>query len=166
MASKPQMGLKINFQEYICEVDRVVDAITVKDLITKLWGSTKKLSCSSNIKDIIFLTQNLYTLGGLVVGAGVPIHPGPIKTILDRVATQHMQSTYPKDLVREDTQVTVTAVFNAPRFSLEPDLNEKQIRITMQVNGNPEELVMGYEEFFSEVLRAYGNRKLLAAIEA
>ena len=159
MTDKPQMGLKINFLEYISEVDQIVNSITVKDLITKLWGSTTKLSASSNIKDIIFLTQNLYTLGGCAVESDAPIGSGPLKTILDRVATEHIQRMYPRNTAPAGGQI-VGVVFTTPRFYLEPDLDQKQVRIEMQVNGNRETLVMGYEEFFREVLKAFGKRKV------
>ena len=158
MAEKPQMGLKINFSEYISEVGKVVNSITVKDLITRLWGSTTKLSASSNIKDIIFLTQNLYTLGGFVVGSDAPIGSGPLKTILDRVATKYIERIYPQNSAPEDIQIEM--IFSTPRFYLEPDLDQKQIRIQMQINGNPETLVMDHDEFFSEVIKASGNRNL------
>lgn len=160
MAHKPQMGLKINFLEYISEVEKVVNGITVKDLIAKLWRSTKKLSASSNIKDIIFLTQNLYTLGGSVIGTNAPIDSGPLKTILDRVAIEYLESVYPRKSAPHGAQVVANVVFNAPRFFVEPDLDQKQIRIEMQVNGKRETLVMDYEKFFREVSQASGNRKL------
>ena len=161
MAKNPQMGLKINFLEYISEVEKVVNGITVKDLVTKLWGLTKKLSASSNIKDIIFLTQNLYTLGGFVVGSNASIGSGPLKTILDRVSTKHLERMYPGNSAPEGSQA-VSVVFSTPRFYLEPDLEQKQIRIEMQVNGNSETLIMGYEKFFREVSKASGNRNLYA----
>ena len=161
MVDNPQMGLKINFLEYISEVKKVVNSITVKNLITTLWGLTKKLSTSSNIKDIIFLTQNLYTLGDFVIGSAASIGSGPLKTILDRGATKHLERMYSGNSVPEGGQ-TVNVVFSTPRFYLEPDLDQKKIRIKMQVNGNSETLVMGYEKFFQEVLKASGNRKLCA----
>ena len=158
MAEKPQMGLKINALEYFSEVEKVVDSITVKDLVTKLRGLTKRLSASSNIKNIIFLTQNLYTLGGSIVGSDITIDAGPLKTIFDRVATDYLERTYPQTAV--GITVPVSVAFSTPRFCLEPELDQKRIRIETQVNGSRETLVMGYEDFFREVARAYGNRKL------
>lgn len=160
MDVKPQMGLKINFLEYIAEVEKVVHGITVKDLVNKLWGMTKKLSASSNIRDIIYLHQNLYTLGGLAVESGKPINTGPLKTILDRVASKHLEEKYPKGSTTAGFQVQISVLVSTPRFRWEPDLNQKQIRIEVQVNGKSEALVMGYKEFFSELLKEYGNTKL------
>ena len=160
MDIKPQMGLKINFLEYIAEVEKVIYGITVKDLINKLWGMTKKLSASSNIRDIIYLHQNLYTLGGLAIESGKPIGAGPLKTILERVALKHFEEKYPKDPTSAGFQAQINLIHSTPRFSWEPDLNEKQIRIDVEVNGKPEALVMSYEEFFSELLKGYGNTKL------
>ena len=162
MDVKPQMGLKISFLEYIAEVEKMVYGLTVKDLVSKLWGMTKKLSASSNIRDIVFLHQNLYTLGGLAVESGKPLDTGPLKTVLDRVAVKHLEEKYPKGSTPAGFEVQITQSFNAPRFRWEQDLNQKQIRTEVQVNGNPESLVMEYEEFFSELLKGHGNTKLLA----
>ncbi len=160
MAKNPQVGLKISFPEYISEVEKIINSITVKDLITKLWGLTKNLSASSNIKDIIFLTQNLYTLGGLVLENNATIGSGPLKTIMDRVAMSHIKRIqYTEPNV---TKIATTLVSDSPRFLLEPDLNQKQICIAIHINGNLETLVMDYKEFFLEVSRGYGNRKLYA----
>ena len=51
LTEKPQMGLKINFHEYLSEVEKVVAGLSVRDLISKLWGITKALSKSSSIKE-------------------------------------------------------------------------------------------------------------------
>lgn len=160
MDIKPQMGLKINFLEYIAEVEKVVYGLTVKDLVSKLWGMIKKLSASSNIRDIIYLHQNLYTLGGLVVDNGKPISTGPLKIVLDRVAFKYLEEKNPKGSPPDGSQVQFNVIFTTPRFRWEPDLDQKQIRIEVQVNDKPEALVMGYEEFFSELLKSYGNTKL------
>ena len=160
MDIKPQIGLKINFLEYIAEVEKVVHGLTVKDLVNKMWGMTKKLSASSNIRDIIYLHQNLYTLGGLVVENGMPISTSPLKTVLDRVAIRHLEEKYPKGSTPDGFQVQFSVIFSTPRFRWVPELDQKQICIDVQVNGAPEELVMGYEEFFSELLKSYGNTKL------
>ena len=94
MSEKAQLGLKISFPEYVAEVERALNGLTVKDLIGKLWGETKRLSTSSSVKDIVFLTQNLFTLGGFVVDEGSPIAGGPLKPILDRVANQFFAESY------------------------------------------------------------------------
>lgn len=160
MDVKPQTGLKIDFSEYLTAVENVVYGLTVKDLVNKLWGMTRKLSASSNIRNIVYLHQNLYTLGGLAIESGKPIGAGPLKTILDRVALKHFEQMYPKDPTSAGFQAQINLIHSTPRFSWQPDLNEKQIRIDVEVNGKPETLIMKYEEFFSELLKGYGNTKL------
>ena len=159
MAGQPQMGLQIDFNEYLDEVQKAIGGLTVKDLISRLWGITKKISTSSNIRDIIFLTQNLYALGESLVGTE-PIHSGPLKTILDRVASKHLDAMYPKSQELKSIEAIVTVTFTTPSFYLEPDIDSKQIRIQTQVNGQTETLVMDYEDFFSELSQASGSRKL------
>lgn len=157
LSDKPQLGLKINFLEYLGAVERALDALTVSDLIGRLYSLTTRVSSKSSIKDIVFLTQNLYTLGGLAMTANVPSLEGPLKSIFDRVATQILEAG-PKPFPGEKRLLSI--VFSTPRFTLEPDLNNKQIRVRVEVNGKPEELVMGYREFFREVGKTHGNGKL------
>ena len=161
MSNEAQFGLKISFPEYVAEVERALNGLTVKDLIGKLWGETKRLSTSSSVKDMVFLTQNLFTLGGFVVHEGSPITGGPLKPIFDRVANQFLQSLTPKPVPGKEVQVQL--VFRTPRFQLEPDLNDKRIRVTVEVNGKQEQLVLGYEKFFSSVANAHGNIKLCSS---
>lgn len=158
MSDQAQLGLKISFPEYVAEVERAVNGLTVKDLIGKLWGETKRLSTSSSVKDIVFLTQNLYTLGGFVVDEGSPIKGGPLKPILDRVANQFLQGLNPQPPSGKTVQFQIA--FRTPRFQLEPDLSEKRVRVMVEVNGKQEQLVLGYEDFFSSVANAHGNMKL------
>lgn len=161
MTRQPQTGLKINFLEYITEVREAVAGITVKDLVTRLWQWTRDLSSSSSIKDIMLLTQNLYTMGGFVVGTTIPIESGPLKVILDRVAEEHRKKRFAKNpKLRKAKKLVESIVFSTPRFYLESDLNQKQIRIQMQVNGQNEKLVMNYEEFYKQVLAVSGSTKL------
>ncbi len=160
LADKPQMGLKINFPEYISEVEKVVTGLTVKDLIGKLRSMTELLSTSSSMKDIVFLTQNLYTLGDSVVGDPKPIDGGPLKTILDRVVRKDIDRMYPNPSASIGVSITAAVTFRTPRFYLEPDLRHKQIRTQVEVNGSPESLVLDYDEFFREVSKASGNATL------
>ena len=126
MTQHPQTGLKINFLEYTQEVYEAVAGITVKDLVTVLWQWTAGLSSSSSVKDIMFLTQNLYTLGGFVVGTRIPIDAGPLKVILDRVADEHLKERFAKNpKSRKAKRFVESVVFSTPRFYLEPDLNQK-----------------------------------------
>ena len=106
---KPQMGLKINFHEYLSEVEKIVNGLSVRDLIGKLRGITRALSTSSSIKDIVFLTQNLYTLGNSVVRNPSPITGGPLKTILDRVARNYIDRMYPIDSSPSDVSIPTRA---------------------------------------------------------
>ena len=161
MSDRPQLGLKVDFAEYLDEVQRALEALTVNDLIGRLRAATKWLSSSSNVKDIVFLTQNLYTLGGLVITDGAHVDEGPLKSILDRVAVRILEAG-PKPVPGETRHFAL--LFASPRFTLEPDLDDKRIRVRVQVNGKPEELMMGYEEFFSEISKAHGDGTLLSSI--
>ena len=160
MDTKPQAGLKINVLEYFSEVASVVENMTVNDLVDMLQTGLDSLSASSNIKDIIYLHQNLYTLGGFVIGSGIQVSD-PLKTILDRVAIAYLESKYANAPPPKGTQESVAVVCSTPRFSWEPDLDKRQIRISLQVNGQPETLVMSYRRFFSDLLKGYRSTKLM-----
>ena len=83
--AQPQTGLQLDFIEYLRSVSDLVESITVERLATVLRERTRKLSPSSRIGDIVFLMQNLYTLGGFMVQTGSPVS-GPVRAILDRLA--------------------------------------------------------------------------------
>ena len=161
MTKQPQTGLKINFFEYAKEVRNIIGGITVKDLVEVLWEWTTNLSASASVKDIMILTQNLYTMGGFVVGTSIPIESGPLKAILDKVADKHLKQRFARNpKLRKAKRLVDSVVFSTPRFYLEPDLDHKQIRIQVKVNGKNEKMIIGYEEFYKQVLAVSGNAKL------
>jgi len=159
LIGRPQMGLKIDFIQYIEEVGKVINGITVKDLASKLRCSIKDLSASSSIKDIIFVTQNLYALGEPIIVQG-QIDSGPIKAILDRVTRRNLERSHPSPT--DGIRVLVRTMLSTPRFYLEPDLDHKQIKTSMRVNDEEESDVKDYEDFFRELLRAYGHIPLIS----
>lgn len=156
LIGRPQMGLKIDFIQYIEEVGKVINGITIRDLASKLRSLIKSLSASSNIKDIIFVAQNLYALGEPILWNEDRVD-GPIKTILDRVSDRNLEKKYANHPMPRGVEISVTLDFTTPSFCLEPDLNHKQIKISMRVNGELESDVKDYEEFFQEFLSAYGH---------
>ncbi len=160
MSRNPQMGLRIDFYEYLSEVEGAINGLTVDDLLGKLWGITKYLSTSSSIKDIIFLTQNLYALGDSVVGGFSSVNRGPLKDVLDKAVGAHHRKTYPR--ASDTTEIISSEVrFTSPRFFLESDLSRKRIRTEIRVNDIPESLVTDYEDFFKGVSAASGSSRLL-----
>ena len=160
LVDRPQLGLKINILEYLEEVEAVINSITVKDLITKLWGSIRALSAESSIKDIIFVIQNLYLLGELTLDADTDTTDGPLKTILDNVLERHIQQTGWLNRATAGDQFNARYSFTSPKLYLEPELEHKQIRMVTEVNGERESLVMGYEEMFRELLKVSGENKV------
>ena len=141
MSDRIQTGQRIDIEEYFSRVREVLNELTLADLIALLCKKTDLLSASSNMKDIIFMMQNLYTLGGLVVGEERQFDSGPLETILNRTVAN-------------------------PRYYLEPDLRRKLIRIEMRANGDHERHVMPYKDFYREISKAYGDTKLRSSSEA
>ena len=160
LSDVPQMGLKFDYLAYLECVDEVTKSFRVNDLVTKLLQMIEQLSASSEIKDMIFLTQNLHTLGGFVMGNEPPLHAGPIKEILDQLAWRNRERVSHQGHLRPGQVVTTRVAFGRPRFRLERDLNNKQIRTTMQANGKDESIVMGYRDFFESVSQAAGEHPL------
>ena len=160
LTDAPEMGLKFDFLAYLQRVDEATKSFRVKDLVTKLSQMVEQLSASSEIKDMIFLTQNLHTLGGFVMGNEPPLHAGPIKELLDELARRNHERVSRQGHFQPGQVVTTRVAFGRPRFRLERDLNNKQIRTTMQANGKDESIVMGYRDFFESVLQAAGEHLL------
>ena len=157
-----QTGLQLDFIEYLRCVSDLVESITVERLATMLQERIRKLSPSPPIRDIIFLMQNLYTLGGFMVEAGSPLSE-PVRAILDRLAPDlYEQEIQAKDLPA-GSAATIQAVFTNPKFKFEGNLEDKKIKTIMTVNGQTETLVTGYEQFFQDVVAAAGSTRLCGA---
>ena len=155
-----QMGLHLDFIEYLRCVAELVESITVERLATMLRGRVKKLSRSSSINDIIFLMQNLYTLGGFMVEADSPLSP-PVRAILDQLAPDLYEQELQAKSLPAGSATTIQTVFTNPKFQFEGNLEDKRIKTSMTVNGQTETIVTGYEQFFQDVIAAAGNNSLL-----
>ncbi len=158
-----QIGLKLNFLEYITEVETAVRSITVKDLLKHLHRKLDRLSSASGNKEMVDLHQNLYTLGGLVGRQSDAIVPGPLQTILSRAAVNYLERKYPNGPPKDESRQSVIMKWTTPRFCWEPDLDERRILVSLFVNDEPETLIMDWGEFFWEMEAAYGEITLLEA---
>ena len=154
-----QTGLQFDFIEYLRCVSALVESITVERLATMLQERIRELSNSSPLRDIIFLMQNLYTLGGFMVEAGKPLS-APVRAILDRLAPDLYEQELQAKGLPAGSAATIQAVFTSPKFQFEGNLEDKKIRTFMTVNGHTETLVTGYEQFFRDVIAAAGSTKL------
>ena len=154
-----QTGLQLDFIEYLRCVSNLVENVTVERLATMLEERIRQLTCSSPIRDIIFLMQNLYTLGGFMVSTD--LRPsGPVRAILDRLAPDLYEQAIQAEGLPAGSTATIQATVAAPNFQFEGNLKDKKIKTFMTVNGQTETLVTGYEQFFQEVVAAAGSTKL------
>ncbi len=155
-------GLQFDFIEYLRGVSDFVASITVEDLAAVLLERIGELSPSSDIGDIVFLLQNLYTLGGFVVDTRSPLS-GPVKAILDRMVPDLYEQQRQAMGLPAGSAVIMQAAFTTPRFEFEGSLEDKKIRTSVTVNGQTETLDTGYEQFFRDVVAAAGTTKLWGA---
>ena len=156
MTEPHAMGFKFNFQEYLTETKKLVNSVTVQDLAEQLQTTISCLSTQSDVKDIIFVTQNLHAFGEAIVDAN-----GSLKYILNKMAKQYIKNN-PSQGSKTKTR-RVRFLFTAPKVYLEPKLDKKQIRIEVVINGQQEKLVMCYKDFFKEILAAFKNKPLISS---
>ncbi len=159
MSGKPQTGLSVSFAEYVNCVSEFIESFTVKELVEKLLGIMQGLTATSDLGSIIFLVQNLYTLGSCAITATAP-PAGPAKHILDSLAPVLYDQQRRMRGLPEGSPVTVRAEFSTPRFTFEGDLLNGDIKTNMTINGAKEALAMGYEQFFQIVIQASGDNRL------
>ena len=159
LAGDLQTGLQFDFIEYLRGVSDLVASITVKDLAAVLQARVRDLSPASDIGDIIFLLQNLYTLGGFVVDTTSPLS-GPVRAILDRIAPDLFEREWQARGLPTGSAVAMRVTFTAPRFEFEGNLENKKIRTSLTVNGQTQTLDTDYEQFFRDVVAAAGTTKL------
>ena len=157
--SRSDLGFKIKLAEYVTEVVDFVCNLTVSDLVGRLRGVMESLSISSDIADVIFLYQNLYQLGDSIISPTVSINQGFVATILNSVAASEIKKKWPSGVPSDG--IVQTAKFTSPRFYPRIDnLNKKAVRVTMVVNGKPEELILDYCSFFDQLTQNFGSRPL------
>lgn len=159
LSGDAQTGLNFDFADFAHQTAEFLESFTVGDLSKKLVQMISQLSSSSEVGETIFIVQNLYTLGGLVMASPSP-PSGPVKTILDRVAPRLYEQQRLKLGMPAQSSIDIRAEFTTPRFYLDGDLFDKKIKTSMTVNGEDEELLMDYEQFFELVTEAAGGIKL------
>ena len=125
-----ETGLQFDFIEYLRGVSDFVASITVEDLAAMLLERVRELSPSSDIGDIVFLLQNLYTLGGFVMDTSSPLS-GPVKAILDPMVPDLYERERQARGLPAGSAVTMQVAFTTPRFEFEGDLEDKKIRISV-----------------------------------
>ena len=151
LGDSPKTGYKIDFLEYIQRSEELIYRLTVKDLIASLRGFTERLTHESTVREIIFLHNNLYTLGGFVMPGG-DFGESVIKSIVEKV----LDRMFPDKSVEVRSEV----IYSEPTFSLGNDLCHKQICVTMTVNGSKETLAVDYKEFFEDIEKSFGHINL------
>lgn len=159
-----QTGFKIHFGEYVEEVVKVVNSLTLKDFASVLKGKIEKLSASSSIKEIIFVHQNLYTLGYNIkenlLSKG-RIDEGFVQNLINKASTKYLERNYPPVAKREES---VYLEISTPHFYLDSNLDNKRIKAGMKVNEEDEFEVMELDKFFKEMIASYGQLPLTRPI--
>ena len=113
MTDRAQLGLRVSLREYEDAVRQALDGLTVGDLMAMLQERTRAVSSSSSVRDIVFLTQNLYTLGGLVASDDARKNPWFLE-VVERVVRRNAKERGEKPGRGVPTRTTV--LFRAPRF--------------------------------------------------
>ena len=160
MADNPQMGLSINFSEYIQEVFNFVSELDIADLIDVLKEHTDKLKSSSDIKDIILIMQNLHSIGEILMRSGKH-NEGIIGELLRKITKKYLN--------RPNMEIGKTYSINlsvhTPRFLLLEDMENKKIRASINMpDGNEESKIITLDHFYKDFLKNYGNVKLYTGI--
>lgn len=110
------MGAKFNIVDYFDAVQMLLERLTIKDIVNKLRSMVKGLSPSSSIADIVFIVQNLYTLGGMTINVNTPLESGPIQLLLDDVVRRLYNQEQDRVKFETNTHTVLEVKFTTPRF--------------------------------------------------
>lgn len=153
----PQSGLTIDILEYLQQVIRAINDISVGDLLELLRRELQTLSVSSNVNDVIFLHQHLYILGEVILER-TSARGGPLESFMNKAAEGYLEKLSSRPEAPDTVHISLQ--FTTPRICWDPDLDKGEITITARVNEQEEQLAMDQEEFINAAIAAYGDAKL------
>lgn len=175
--SQTFMGYRINWIEYVDEIESAIRGIKLKDLTGLLRGRLKGLSLKSPHKDIVFLVQNLESFSGLFA---TKVPDARFSSMLDllvpEVTKAYLHENVPN--LKEGEEMHVASFWGArAHVKIHEELHKKDFKLQVRcrcvlrdsegrlVHEEPESIwrtiEIGYEQFLAHVNSVFGDDPLL-----
>ena len=160
LESQRLFGSRLNTAEVFQAMLDYITGITVNDFVGVIRGQLERLNLDSEPRDIMFTVQNVHSLDQ-VIGDRISDGRFPeVLVLLFREFTSDEESTL--EAAEGASAVPIVRQFKAPKFQIGAALHDKQIQMSININGKSEQFTFGYEEFFDVLTRVYGEEPLLS----
>ena len=162
LASQQRFGTKIRVPELFEEMFNCLTGIRINDFVGVLRTQMKQLTIDSEMKDIVFLIQNIHSLWYIMQERFTDSRFSEVMDLLFReVQKRHIDSIKKRTGNRAGVY-SFRFTYTTPRFKIDEDLSARRIVMQLTVSGRHEEFKFGYEEFFKVLTKVYGDDPLLS----
>ena len=142
------IGHKISLADYLNAIFELITSLTVNDLVGRLRRILYNLSVTTPVVDLIFVTQNLFSLA----------------SVLDRLEDDSLLQKFVGSLFDSHSEKGSThrATSNQLQFQLKiQNLSNKHIVAQIVIDQNITECTINYVAFFEIVTRGFGKQPLI-----
>ena len=160
LTSQQRFGSKIKLTELFDEMFNCLSGIRVRDFVGVLRSRLERLTINSEMKDIVFLIQNIHSLTFIMQERFTDSRSSVVTDLLFREVHKRYF-----DKIEETPGITkwnYSFAFGKPEFKIDDELSERRIAMTIQIDGKSETFKFGYEEFFGVLTEVYGEDPLLS----
>ena len=143
------IGHKISLADYIIAIFELITSLTVNDIVGQLRRILHNLSVTTPVVDLIFVTQNLFSLA----------------SVLDRVEDDSLLQRFVGSLFETSSEKgsAHSATSNQLQFHLKiENLNTKHIVAQIVTDHEITECTINYVEFFEIVTSRFGRQPLIS----
>lgn len=161
MASQQRFGSKIRVIDLFNEMFNCLTGVRVRDFVGVLRSQLERLTVDSEMKDIVFLIQNIHSLWYIMQERFTDSRFSEVMDLLFReVQQRHIDSTR-KLRGNRAGKYRLQFTYSTPHFKLDDDLSARRIVMQLRISGKNEEFKFSYEEFFEVLTKVYGDDPLL-----
>ena len=161
LALQQRFGAKIRVTELFDEIFKCLSGIRVRDFVGVLRSKLERLTIDSEMKDIIFLIQNIHSLWYIMQERFTDSRFSEVMDLLFREVQKRQIDSIKKRRGTKAGNYSFRFPFTTPRFKIDDDLSARRIVMQLTVSGRHEEFKFGYEEFFKVLTKVYGDDPLL-----
>ena len=161
LASQQRFGSKIRVTELFDEMFNCLTGIRVRDFVGVLRSQLERLTVDSEMKDIVFLVQNIHSLWYIMQERFTDSRFSEVMDLLFREVQKRHIDSIKKLRGNKAGNYSFRFTYTTPRFKIDDDLSARRIVMQLRVSGKSEEFKFGYEEFFRVLTKVYGEDPLL-----
>ena len=159
------LGSKMRTTDLFDAIFAFVDRIRVRDFVGVLRGRLENLSAESTSRDIIFAIQNVHSLTQIFRDRLGGKESAGVTTFLNDWFNRQASNPnfeLPTTRVGDNYIAHITVLSGTPRMRIKSNLGEKQLVLSVNINGDEESFEYSWSEFLNKLTTHYGNDPLVS----